>query len=83
MACKHCGSATYGSRRECRTCELDRRYGNRGADDSPEQPDSVVVECTVCETVYEHDGANSCPDCDARQRRYVGDLDHDGDAVEC
>lgn len=79
MACNDCGTVIRGSKAYCETCALDRLYGGRGADDAPEQPDSVTVECTACGTVYDHDGSNSCPDCDARRRRYAGDRD----AAEC
>ncbi|WP_126665276.1 hypothetical protein [Haloterrigena salifodinae] len=82
--CKQCGHLTGPNRRICRDCSLENRHGvpsdhfeDEGDDEDDvetKRAETKRVECTACGTEYDHDGDCACPDCGARERRYIGPI---------
>ncbi len=71
--CAKCGQNTGPSRRVCKDCSLEDRYGTAvDEDDGRDRDDQLEYRCTGCGAEYR--GERACPDCGARRRRFIGEL---------
>lgn len=70
--CVLCGRRT--PNRKCRDCQLADQFGETRRDE-PEPADPEPYRCSNCGEVHEGYASTPCPECDARRKRYAGDLD--------
>ncbi|RQG93707.1 hypothetical protein [Natrarchaeobius oligotrophus] len=90
--CRKCSRPTGPNRRICTDCSLEKRHGvpsdhfddedENSEDNESDDAETRRVECTACETEYDHDGQCACPNCGARRRRYIGPIGSEAVATD-